>query len=601
MLGETPPPPPLGETPPPPPSAPRSFGVSSFDFSFFDFSNVGSPKDETPKEKKGRERSERKAKLEQEEKDKEAKKKAKEEAKKNKPAVDALHARADELVRVPLQELPADTRVEVGSLGRGNYVRPERRFMRADRHWVRFDSLGGAQLALTAAKLSCPPWNVIKGGKAMVSAVGTGFSFEVELPPGLTMLELYEESGRKAGGVPAQCVRLAIVDGTPGGGQLLASLVSVAVAEELVSAAGVREGVEMVLSVADRAVEGTADWALGLPAEVHAGVRAVADLRRRRAGLRPNAPEEVVALVLAARAAARSDEAIDVQTLMAMDGESRVVLVAALPHDVKEIVQTAVARQHDDRMLQLGAEEREAAIGALPVAEQALPRRLAAERLLCRLETAQERAAMLVELPCVDVGAGCDAAGCDACLMMRQTAILALPAAEQAATRAALQVAVAERQAKAMMALPTAHERAAMLLKLPAEEREAAIGALPAAEHVVAEQLQVVAQQAAEQAARAAAARAAQDRENRDREQRARTEAESMAASAAGPIGHFVDAKPDANSADLALLRLDPADKTAPAAAQTLIDALDGDREVGTQQNPTQPAVAVCLLTIHSY
>jgi hypothetical protein len=96
--------------------------------------------------------------------------------------------------------------------------------------------------------------------------------------------------------------------------------------------------------------------------------------------------------------------------------------------------------------------------------------------------------------------------------------------------------------------------------------------------------------EAVTQAARAPAARATAAAQERSRNQP--EPPPDWGPMAAGPIGHFVDAKPDANSADpdpkLALLRLDPADKIAPAAAQTLIDALNGDREVGTEQNPTR-------------
>lgn len=48
-------------------------------------------------------------------------------------------------VRVPQEELPADTRVEVPGLGnrRGSYLRRERRRLRPDRHWVLLDGFGG--------------------------------------------------------------------------------------------------------------------------------------------------------------------------------------------------------------------------------------------------------------------------------------------------------------------------------------------------------------------------------------------------------------------------------------------------------------------------
>jgi hypothetical protein len=64
-------------------------------------------------------------------------------------AAATMQAVADEHVRVPSDELPAETRVEFFALGRGTYARVERRLMRADRHWVRFDGAGGAELALT--------------------------------------------------------------------------------------------------------------------------------------------------------------------------------------------------------------------------------------------------------------------------------------------------------------------------------------------------------------------------------------------------------------------------------------------------------------------
>ena len=103
-------------------------------------------------------------------------------------------------------------------------------------------------------------WVVVRGAAA-VSTV-TGVRFEVDLRPGLTLLELHEQAGRKAGGVPPQCLQLAL------GAELL-GLGDVAAASRLASAAGVREGAELMLAVHARA-EGP-DGVLGLPADAGPG------------------------------------------------------------------------------------------------------------------------------------------------------------------------------------------------------------------------------------------------------------------------------------------------------------------------------------------
>ena len=203
-----------------------------------------------------------------------------------------MQAVADEHVRVPSDELPAETRVEVFALGRGTYARVERRLMRADRHWLRFDGAGGAELALTAAT-GAAGWKVLASGQALTVAVPSSGSepFAVTLVPGLTVLDLYEEAGRRAGGVPAQCVQLAFLHTH----ELLPSLDTVQAAARPVFAAGVQEGSELVLSMMQQAEEGSKAWALGLPAKLSAGSRAVARWRRERLGLAADASDAAVA------------------------------------------------------------------------------------------------------------------------------------------------------------------------------------------------------------------------------------------------------------------------------------------------------------------
>jgi hypothetical protein len=116
-----------------------------------------------------------------------------------------MQAVADEHARVPRDGLPQGTRVEVGALGRGTYVRVERRWLRPDRHRVRFDGAGGAELALITAAKDAAGWKVLASGQAVTVAVPFSGSepFAVTLVPGLTMLDLHGEAGRRAGGVPA--------------------------------------------------------------------------------------------------------------------------------------------------------------------------------------------------------------------------------------------------------------------------------------------------------------------------------------------------------------------------------------------------------------
>eukprot|EP01048_Picozoa_sp_COSAG05_P021838 COSAG05_NODE_4148_length_1652_cov_1.618802_1_plen_342_part_01 len=142
-------------------------------------------------------------------------------------------------------------------------------------------------------------WAVLEGGRATLIVLSTSANFEIELRPGLTLLELYEAAAGRAG-VAAQCVQLCFA----GSQELLPALESVAVAKQLVSATGVHEGSELIVSTLQLATEGTVEGALGLPATVvaqsaaHAGAVAVAELRRWRLGLELDAPEEAVALAL---------------------------------------------------------------------------------------------------------------------------------------------------------------------------------------------------------------------------------------------------------------------------------------------------------------
>jgi hypothetical protein len=166
---------------------------------------------------------------------------------------------------------------QLPELGRGNYLRRERRLLRPDQHWVALDGYG-QPVSLTVA-VDAASWVVLRGAAA-VSTV-TGVRFEVDLRPGLTLLELHELAGRKAGGVPPQCLQLAL------GAELL-GLGDVAAASRLASAAGVHEGAELMLAVQQRA-EGP-DGVLGLPADAGPGARAVARVRRAKLQLLAAAP-----------------------------------------------------------------------------------------------------------------------------------------------------------------------------------------------------------------------------------------------------------------------------------------------------------------------
>ena len=222
-----------------------------------------------------------------------------------KAAAAALQTRAaDELVQVPIRELPPDTRVEVAALGRGNYDRleVEKRRLRPNKHvhWVRFDSIGGESIALPAAAKAAADWTVIEDGRATLSLVSTGASFDIELTPGLTLLDFYEEASLRAE-VPAQCLQLCFADTQ----ELLPALESVEVVDQLVSVVGVHEGTQLIVSALVRASQWTEVGELGLPARVvtvataaHSRAMAVAELRRRRLGLEATASEEDCAQAL---------------------------------------------------------------------------------------------------------------------------------------------------------------------------------------------------------------------------------------------------------------------------------------------------------------
>ena len=213
-----------------------------------------------------------------------------------KAAAAALQTRAaDELVQVPIRELPPDTRVEVAALGRGNYDRleVEKRRLRPNKHvhWVRFDSIGGESIALPAAAKAAADWTVIEDGRATLSLVSTGASFDITLTPGLTLLDFNEEASLRAE-VPAQCLQLCFADTQ----ELLPAL---EVVDQLVSAVGVHEGTQVIVSALERASQCTEEGMLGLPARVvavataaHSRAMAVAELRRRRLGLEATASEE---------------------------------------------------------------------------------------------------------------------------------------------------------------------------------------------------------------------------------------------------------------------------------------------------------------------
>lgn len=110
------------------------------------------------------------------------------------------------------------------------------------------------------------------------------------------MLELHEQAGHKAGGVPAQCVHL-----TDSATRELVGLGDEAAALTLATATGVHEGTELLLSVA-AAADGGRDRALGLPENPDAGARAVGRLRRRLLGVSMDTSEAEIVEVLAALA-----------------------------------------------------------------------------------------------------------------------------------------------------------------------------------------------------------------------------------------------------------------------------------------------------------
>jgi len=79
----------------------------------------------------------------------------------------------------------------------------------------------------------------------------------------------------------------------------------VEVVDQLVSAVGVHEGTQLIVSALERASQQTEEGMLGLPARVvavatpaHSGAMAVAELRRRRLGLEATASEEECAHAL---------------------------------------------------------------------------------------------------------------------------------------------------------------------------------------------------------------------------------------------------------------------------------------------------------------
>eukprot|EP01051_Picozoa_sp_SAG22_P010017 SAG22_NODE_876_length_6716_cov_2.126190_2_plen_468_part_00 len=203
--------------------------------------------------------------------------------------VATLQAFADEHIRVPAAELPSDTRVAISSLGRGNYVRLERRRLRPNKHWVRFDGSGGAEIALTAKSMVTrfkgevvEEWEVVLDGQVTVIAPALGeAAFVVTLRPGMALLDLHEAAALLAGGIPPQCVQFSYSDTD----ELMPALDSEAAALRLVSGCWVHEGTQLVLSTIEPAGVETEEGALGLPMGTRPGHAAVARLRRRRLGM----------------------------------------------------------------------------------------------------------------------------------------------------------------------------------------------------------------------------------------------------------------------------------------------------------------------------
>lgn len=150
---------------------------------------------------------------------------------------------ADRLVRLPVSVLPADTRVQVPSLGPGNYRRHENlgRF-KTSKHWVQFDGCHGGPLALTTARKALA-WDVLDHGAANVTTVMMTPPFEIPLRPCLTVLDLHLAAGRGAGNIPPHHVQLAI-DGTR-----LLQMGDMDAALQPASAAGVHAGTLLVRAV----------------------------------------------------------------------------------------------------------------------------------------------------------------------------------------------------------------------------------------------------------------------------------------------------------------------------------------------------------------